>query len=210
MGLRCTVSVLLVVALVQAQPQGPIRPLFSSNDRLADWDFEGSGKWGIRDGKLVLEVAGVPGGAIRKPAALAILRTKPLRDFDLNVQLRSTTSSTQTNRDLIIVFGHQSPTRFYYVHLSAIRDAVHNGIFLVADADRRRIDTLSNTTPLTDQNWHTVRLERRATGQVRVFVDSSLEPIMLALDTTFTTGLIGLGSFDDTGEFRGFEVEPLK
>ena len=41
-------------------------------------------------------------------------------------------------RDVQLILGYQSPTQFYYVHLSAKTDAVHNGIFLVNNADRRR------------------------------------------------------------------------
>ncbi len=32
-------------------------------------------------------------------------------------------------RDVLLIVGYQSTARFYYVHLSAARDAVHNGIF---------------------------------------------------------------------------------
>ncbi len=110
-------------------------------------------------------------------------------------------------RDALLVVGYQSPTKFYYVHLSAARDEVHNGIFLVNDADRRRIDSLSDVTPLVDQQWHRVRLVRvPATGRIEVYVDGGTDPIMVATDRTLGSGRAGVGSFDDTAEFRNVVV----
>ncbi len=63
----------------------------------------------------------------------------------LRVELRSTAAMPKVTprRDVLLVVGYQSPTRFYYVHISSAGDAVHNGIFLVDNADRRRIDERS-------------------------------------------------------------------
>jgi hypothetical protein len=127
----------------------------------------------------------------------------------LEVEVRSTAAlpDVTPRRDALLVVGYQSPTRFYYVHLSAARDDVHNGIFLVNDADRKRIDTLSQVTPLTDQQWHRARLVRTpATGRLEVFVDGGAAPIMVATDTTLAWGRAGVGSFDDTAEFRHIVV----
>ena len=91
------------------------------------------------------------------------------------------------------------------MHVSAARDEVHNGIFLVADADRRRIDTRSDKPVLVDTAWHRARLVRDvATGRLDVFVDDDREPIMTATDRTLTEGRVGVGWFDDTAEFRRF------
>lgn len=183
--------------------------LASAAELSSDWDLDGSGTWTIADGRLVLSKAGVPAGSIRRPSALAVLRSAPLTDVTLEADLRSTAAlPDQTpRRDLLLVVGYQSPTRFYYVHISAARDDVHNGIFLVADADRRRIDTKSDTAMLTDQAWHRVRLERQAsTGRIALYVDGGAEPIMVATDTTLAAGRVGVGSFDDAGEFRAIRV----
>jgi hypothetical protein len=52
-----------------------------------------------------------------------------------------------------------------------------------------------------------VRLERDgATGRIDVFVDDSAKPVLHATDTTIPSGRVGLGSFDDTGEFRRLSV----
>ena len=120
----------------------------SSVERLDQWTLDGNGAWTIRDGLLLLEKAGVPAGPVRRPGALAILKTPPLGDASIEVELRSDAPESVIHRDLLLVAGWQSPTRLYYVHLSAVRDAVHNGIFVVDDADRRRIDERSDRPAL--------------------------------------------------------------
>jgi len=193
---------------IAAQAPGPIVVDLSTPGRLAsDWLLDGNGTWSIRDGVLALDKAGVPGGSIRRPAAVAVLRSTPLTDVTLELDVRSTAPlpDKAPRRDALLVFGYQSPTRFYYVHISAARDDVHNGIFLVADADRRRIDTRSERAILTDSAWHHARLVREArSGRIDVYVDKEL--IMSALDISIPSGQVGVGSFDDTAEFRSITV----
>jgi hypothetical protein len=202
--------VALVLALASQAGPATIRPDLSDPSRLArDWTLDGSGVWAIRDGLLVLEKKGVPSGPIRRPAALALVQSEPLADVTLDLEIRSTAPDVKTTprRDVLLVAGYQSPTRFYYVHISAVRDDVHHGIFLVDGADRKRIDTVSIKPPLVDAAWHRARLVRRASsGRIEVFVDDMREPILVASDTTLGTGRVGVGSFDDTGEFRRIVV----
>jgi hypothetical protein len=194
-----------------AQQSISLRLKLKGPGALVEWSLDGSGAWTIADGKLVLEKAGKPAGPIRRPAALAILKTDPLRKVTLKAEVRSTAPQDVLRRDVNLVFGYESPSRFYYVHLSGVTDAVHHGIFLVADADRRRIDDGKGPPQLKDQNWHRVRLERDgATGRIEVYVDGSEAPVLVASDTTIRTGRVGLGSFDDTGEFRGIEIAGSK
>ena len=57
------------------------------------------------------------------------------------------------------------------------------------------------------QAGNRVRLERDgATGAIDIFVDGSKQPALHATDSTIPSGRVGLGSFDDTGEFRAFSV----
>jgi len=170
---------------------------------LAEWDLDGSGVWAVRGDVLVLEEAGVPAGSIRRPAALALLRGKPFEDVEFAIDIRSTAPADLAVRDVLLIVGYQSPSRFYYVHLSAKTDDVHNGNFLVDNADRRRIDDGKAPARLTDQEWHRVRLVRlAATGSIKVFFGNENEPTLSAMDRTLTSGRVGVGSFDETAEFR--------
>ncbi|MGH8187837.1 MAG: hypothetical protein ACREUC_14850, partial [Steroidobacteraceae bacterium] len=160
----------------------------------ADWEFDGTGAWRIRGDVLVLEKAGVPAGPIRRPAALALLRDKSFEDVEFSVDIRSTAPADLAVRDVLLIVGYQSPSRFYYVHLSAKTDDVHNGIFIVDNADRRRIDDGKARARLTDQDWHRVRLVRRATtGSIQVFFGNETAPTVSATDRTLVSGRVGVG-----------------
>ena len=207
-------SAATALALVITLSAGPIHaqtvrlePDLTGPLKQSEWMLDGSGTWLAVDGKLVLAIAGVPGGAIRRPAAVAILEGSRLRTASVEVELRSTARVDVPQRDLEIIVGYQSPTRFYYVHLAGITDAVHNGIFVVADADRRRVDDGKGLPQLRDQQWHNVRVEwDAASGRIQVYVNGSSAPVLEAVDTTIPEGRVGFGSFDDTGEFRAIRV----
>lgn len=178
---------------------------------LSSWTLDGTGAWEASGGKLVLARAGTPSGPVRRPAAVAVLPFRPVERASIRAEVRSTALPTVRQRDLQIVFGYESPTRFYYVHLSGVTDAVHNGIFLVHDADRRRIDDGTAAPQLTDTEWHRVRVERDGdTGWIEVYLDGATTPALRARDTTIRSGRVGVGSFDDTGEFRDITVSAFR
>jgi hypothetical protein len=205
-GLVGAVAAVAATAMLAAQAV-TLKPEISERRGLVDFDLDGNGAWAVRNGTLILEKAGVPEGPIRRPAALAILKSQPLGTLTYSVELRSTAPVDLAVRDVQLIVGYQSPSQFYYVHLSAKTDAVHNGIFLVHNADRKRIDEPTSQPRLIDQGWHRVRLERDiATGAIRVFVDGDKTPALSAMDRTLPWGRVGVGSFDETGEFRAIEV----
>ena len=73
---------------------------------------------------------------------------------------------------------------------------------------RTKIST--KTTPGTnwDDKWHNVRIVRTASdGGIAVYFDNMKTPIMTAKDNTFKNGRVGLGSFDDTTDWRSFRIE---
>jgi hypothetical protein len=118
-----------------------------------------------------------------------------------------------TNRDVLIVFRYQSDTKFNYAHLSTDNTIYpHNGIFVVNDADRVRIEDQWNGTTgappaITDTAWHTARVVHcPGTGETAVYVDGSKLPLMTAIDPTLASGRVGFGSFDNTGRLRGLKV----
>ena len=196
-----------VPAVFLLQSTRTIKPEISEKRGLADFDLDGNGGWVVRGNTIVLEKAGVPEGKIRRPAALAILRSEPVADFTYSLNLRSTAPVDLAVRDVQLVIDYQSPSQFYYIHLSAKTDAVHNGIFIVNNADRKRIDEPTSRARIVDQNWHRVRLERNSmTGSIAVFIDDDTTPALSVIDKTLRSGRVGFGSFDETGEFRNIEI----
>jgi len=45
-----------------------------------------------------------------------------------------------------------------------------------------------------------------ASGRLEVYFGDRADPIMIATDTTLDRGRVGVGSFDDTAEFRRIQV----
>lgn len=210
LGARSLVAVVFGTFALAAQSL-TLKPEISERRGLVEFDLDGNGSWIVRNGTLILEKAGIPSGPIRRPAALAILKSEPLRNLTYSVELRSTAPVDLAVRDVQLIVGYQSPSQFYYVHLAAKTDAVHNGIFLVNNADRKRIDEPTSTARFVDLAWHRVRLERDVgTGTIRVFVDDDKTPALSAIDRTLTWGRVGVGSFDETGEFRNLHVVAIK
>ena len=199
---------LVVGVAAWAQAPRAFEPRFDAPGRLSQWTLDGNGAtWEVKDDALLLTKAGVLGGPVRRPASLAIFNSPGLSRVTLEADVRSLEPVTLEVRDVSLVVGWQSPTKFYYVHLAAKVDAVHNGIFLVNDADRKRLDTPTSQPQLRDTAWHRVKVERDpASGRIAVFVDGSTSPVLEATDTTLKTGRAGVGSFDETGQFRNVVI----
>lgn len=149
----------------------------------------------------------------RSPVNIAILDDMVVGDFTLEAKLQSTVED-YNHRSMVLVFGYQDPAHFYYVHFGKKTDDHANQIFIVNDAPRVKIST--KTTPGTnwDDAWHQVKIMRNAAdGAIAVYFDNMQEPVMTAVDKTFAWGKIGIGAFDDLGNFddivlSGRRVEP--
>ncbi|MEU8238724.1 PQQ-dependent sugar dehydrogenase [Actinoplanes missouriensis] len=181
----------------------------------ANWAPVTPSKWQFTGRELILAEAGDDPGAPRRPFEYAVLTKGPaFSSVEVNAEVRLDTPVDVSNRDVIIVFGYQSPTQFYYAHLSSDNTIYpHNGIFKVNNADRERIDYQWNgrsrgaNPAITDTAWHDVKVKHLpASGQIAVYVDGGKDPIMTAVDTTFASGRVGFGSFDNIGRARDFTV----
>lgn len=203
----------LPILLLVAACSSPLPERAAHWERPMGWVLEDSTLWNASDSLLVLLHAGDIPADIRRPGSVALMQgTEHLGMFHLRARVRSTQDTTVIGRDVIVVFGYRSPSEFYYAHLSNDNTIMpHNGIFVVDHADRRRIDDQgvvgAPEARLTDQRWHEVRVDRDAeAGTIRVFMDDLWAPLFTATDTTFRSGAIGFGSFDDTGEFQDLRV----
>jgi hypothetical protein len=138
-------------------------------------------------------------GVPRRPLQFARLKGVTVGSFNLDVKVR------RAKRSMIVVFGYVDTLHFYYAHLSSdtgTKVAVHNGIFIVDGADRRRIAGLEAPAALPDQSWHDVHIVRDVvSGSIQVFMDGQKTPLLSVVDHTFPCGQIGLGSFDELGDF---------
>jgi hypothetical protein len=181
---------------------------------LVQEDFEGdAARWQPTDARA-WKVASTPQGKVyslfqqsdykpphRSPLNFSLLKGVVVGDFVLEAKVQSTVKDYD-HRDLVMVFGYQDPAHFYYVHFGKKTDDHANQIFIVNDAPRTKIST--KTTPGTpwDDAWHHVKIVRTvANGQIEVYFDDLKSPAMTASDKTFAWGQVGVGSFDDTGNY---------
>lgn len=138
----------------------------------------------------------------RSPFNLALLKDVVVGDFVLTAKVQSTNSTAGPHQDMCVFFGYQDPAHFYYVHLGKRPDAVSCKITIVDGAPRRPITKNQPTGIPWDEGWHQVKIVRRVTdGTIEAFFDDMKTPKMTAVDKTFTWGQIGIGSFDDHGNW---------
>jgi hypothetical protein len=137
----------------------------------------------------------------RSPLNVSLAKDVHVSDFAFEVKVQSTVKD-YGHRDICLFFGYQDATHFYYVHLGKKTDDHANQIFIVNDAPRQKISTRTSAGTDWDDAWHHVKIVRRVDdGSIEVYFDDMKTPVMTATDKTFTSGQIGVGSFDDTGNF---------
>ncbi|MBN1420184.1 MAG: hypothetical protein JXP34_15500 [Planctomycetes bacterium] len=137
----------------------------------------------------------------RSPLNMSLIRGLYVSDFVLDLEVRST-KEDYPHRDLCLFFGFQDRDRYYYVHLGLRNDDHSNSVFIVNRAPRTNIvKTRAEGTPW-EERYHRVRIVRRIeSGEILVYFDDMEKPRMTAVDRTFAWGLVGVGSFDDIGNF---------
>jgi len=208
------------ILFVGFAPAADLPLLFSSdfeNGRADGWRPNVPGHWQVvdLDGSKVLALT-APGeqGMVRAPTSWAVAEKCDVGTFDFTGRLRSEVDPANLRRDLCVFFHFLDPTHFYYVHFSASSDDAHNIIGLVNGADRVKINLEppgKSVFRLTDKNWHTFKVTYdAATGRIAAYLDDLAEPILTAVDRTFSHGLAGVGSFDDTGFFDDLSLRGTK
>jgi hypothetical protein len=166
-------------------------------------------KTGRREGSSALRVTGMSKyqPPHRSPHSIAMLKDVKVGDFELTARVQNTNSTAGPHRDLCIFWGYQDPSHFYYVHFGAQSDPNACQIFIVNDAARTPITVkTAKGTPWTD-GWHTLKVVRRVDdGTMEAYFDDMEKPLMTAKDKTFGAGLVGIGTFDDHGNFDDIEL----
>ena len=186
---------------------------FDFSSDLDAWTMTDPTAWKIEqedgDGKLSLFGKSDYSPAVRSPHNIARVKDVIVTDFVLDVDAKQT-GKEYGHRDLCFFFGYQDPSHFYYVHLATKADDHANSIFLVNDAPRVSIaQKRTNGTDWAD-GYHHIRIERDTTsGTIKVFFNDMDSPVMETVDKTFLYGSVGVGSFDDTGNFDNFTIHGI-
>lgn len=215
---------LLIQPLLTAQepPVAFSMPGIDAPLPLVFWeDFEGmSAEWWTFSDEKAWQVVAEDGGSkvldlfgksdykppVRSPRNFALVDGLMVSDFILEARLKQT-GEEYGHRDLCLFFGRQDPAHFYYVHIASQADDYANSIFIVNGEPRTSIAKERTGGTKWGTGYHTVRLVRNtSTGLIAVYFDDMSTPIMVAEDTTFAEGSLGLGSFDDVGRFDDVKV----
>lgn len=149
-------------------------------------------------------------GQVRAPTSWSLLKNFDVTSFVFTGRTRCNTDPSVDKRDMCIFFHFQDATHFYYVHFSASSDEAHNVIALVNGKDRVKINrepTGRSIYRLTDLKFHDFKVTHdTATGEIKAYLDDLATPILTAADKTLGHGLVGVGSFDDTGSFADIKL----
>lgn len=179
----------------------------------AGWQPNGPDRWRVvADGASMVYELEAPGeqGLVRAPTSWSLWAGHDVSSFEFSGRLRCHTDPAIAARDMCVIFHFQDPTHFYYVHYAGSSDELHNIISLVDGRDRIKINTEPAGTSvyrLTDRDWHAFKVTCDArTGEIRAYLDDMTAPILTARDRTLGHGLVGIGSFDDTGAFANLEL----
>lgn len=165
------------------------------------WTVQQASDWSIANEELRLLVPGVPpAGQPRRPQKFALAQTEPFQRANLEVEMLPVSGA------LIIVFAWQDNAHYDYVHLSTDtgrEQPNHNGVFHVFGGERVRISSLEGPVTFKTREWTPIKLVfDGVTGHCYAEVNGQLNPSLEAYDLSLRSGLIGLGSFDNTGSFR--------
>lgn len=143
---------------------------------------------------------------VRSPFNRCVIKDLIVSDCVLDVRLQ-TTARDYPHRSLCLFFGYQDPAHMYYVHLGQKADDHANQIFIVNNEPRKKISLTSTDGTPWDNAWHRARILREVeSGKIEVYFDDLGKPVMTAIDKTFSWGQVGIGSFDDTGNFDDLTV----
>ena len=178
-----------------------------------NWVVPNSSDWKIdkENGDQVLHLLvgkDPPSTGPRRPMQFAVAQTADFSKVMVEADLKPLA------RSLMIVFAYRDSAHFNYAHLStdtATKESHHNGIFHVYGGERVRISSESGPAAFAATNhwYHVVLTHDGRTGMVQVNVDGKSVPALRATDVSLTSGKVGLGSFDETGEFKNVKITGL-
>jgi len=195
-----------------------LRETFDLPEVSDNWSFRTPGLWHVASegDRRFLQMNEPPKRpmlpGVRRPQEYAIYNKYEFRSFNLSCRVRVDCDPSVRGRDVVIIFGRQDKTHYYYIHLSNRSDTVHNMLIRV-DGDTRQPLLPAGSLPLTltDNAWHKVDIQRDVEkGTITVYFDYDAghrEPLIQITDRTYEWGFVGLGSFNDYGSFGRVVIE---
>jgi len=169
------------------------------------WTVQSATDWVVGDNLLQLKIsAEPPAGQPRRPTKFALLESKPYSKVTVEAEVK------RNGRSVAIVYAWQDDAHYNYAHISvdtAASQNVHNGMFHIFGGERVRMSSLEGPGSLPTQDWTPVKLVFDGeSGKCYVEVSGKRNPSLEAVDLSLRWGRVGLGSFDETGDFRNVRI----
>jgi hypothetical protein len=198
---RVLLTALLVVSSLGAEDKVRVFGGTWTVPSIADWKVSEDAGTPM----LQLLVGREPPPGPRRPNQFAVMEMAPVSRVTFEADVRP------TKRSLIVVYGYQDAAHFNYVHCSAdtaAKQPVHNGVFHVYGGERVRISSPDGVAAFSEiDKWFHIKVEWDGkTGEVQGFVDGVAVPALHAVDLSLSSGRVGIGSFDETGDFKNVKV----
>jgi hypothetical protein len=195
------IMIFLFIVLWSCDRGGDFEDNFQNGIK-SQWSPKTLEKWELaKDGEngfYRLKEPGLHDTGVSRPSEYSLIKNYIYSNFTFKCKLRCDAPVNVRYRDVVIIFGYQDDTHFYYVQFSNISDDLHNAIMLVNGEYRMRINKDIPEPVLKDQAFHNVEVKRE-NEKIEVYYDSKL--LMQAEDNTFPSGKLGIGSYDDTASF---------
>lgn len=139
----------------------------------------------------------------RSPFGRALIKDLYVGPFVMEVKLKSTIKP-YPHQDLCLFFGVVDDAHEYYVHMGKKPDPHCGNFFIVDAADRKALAPVPEKGVDWTEQYHTARLVRGEDGATEIFFDG--KSWLKMTNKTFPVGQVGIGSFDDTGDFAEVTV----
>jgi hypothetical protein len=169
------------------------------------WTVQRASDWVVENGALRLRVSAEPvPGEPRRPTKFALLDSHPYSKVTIEGEVKPNA------RSLIFVYAWQDDAHYNYVHMSsdeAVKQNVHNGVFHVFGGERVRVSPLDGAASFVTHEWTPMKLVFDGeSGRCYVEVNGKSNPSLNAADLSLRWGRVGMGSFDETGDFRNMKI----
>lgn len=166
------------------------------------WDLKKDGKKSV----LSLSRSSKYEPTVRSPKSIAWVNGLDVGSFVFEVNVKQT-GREYGHRDMCFFFNKKADDQFYYVHIASTADPHAHSTFKVDRAPRVSIVEKRTDGWKWDKGYHRVRIIRDVeSGVIDVYIDDMKNSVMHTVDKTFTGGTLGIGSFDDTGNFNEVTV----
>lgn len=172
--------------------------------RRADWNEGDAGRWAIADQGgdrrywLATSVYDAEDGRLGEHS---VFDTAPLSEASIRGRARTfELLRANDGADYALIAGWRGPDDHYFALFHADRD--RSGIYRVEGGVRTRI-ARADRSLVRDDDWHRVEL-RRSGDALEMLADGEI--VASAIDTTFMSGKVGIGSLDDSALFDDLAV----